>query len=151
LHLEGWVEDAKQLVKGLLERMGTEAEVEIVQQERDLLVEIKGDREGNLTGKDGRTLEALQTLLSRMINKQYDGLVRVQVDVDDYRKRRAESLTGMAVRSGEIVRTSGEAVELGPYNAQDRRVIHIALEEDPYVTTKSVGEGDIKKIKIIPR
>ena len=57
----------------------------------------------------------------------------------------------MAVRSGEIVRTSGKTVELSPYDAKDRRVIHIALQEDPYVTSESVGWGDIRKIRIIPR
>jgi len=62
----------KGLVKGLLERIGIEAEVVIVRQERDLLVELKGDRERVLIGKGGRTLEALQTLLNRMINKQHD-------------------------------------------------------------------------------
>jgi len=55
------------------------------------------------------------------------------------------------VRSGEIVRTSGKTVELSPYDAKDRRVIHIALQEDPYVTSESVGWGDIRKIRIIPR
>ena len=151
--MEAWVEDAKQLIKGLLERMRAEAEVKTVLHDRDLLVDIQGDREGLLIGKGGRTLDALQTLISRMINKQHDGSVRVVIDIDGYKKRRSESLTRMAMRSGEIVRATGKAVVVGPFTAQDRRVIHLALQESPHVTTESMGEGEgnIKKIRIIPK
>lgn len=145
------VENAKELVKGLLERMGVEAKVEGYLQEGDLFLEIKGDQEGVLIGKGGHTLEALQTLISRMINKQQKEPVRVAIDIDDYRKRRVESLTSMAKRSGEIVRTSGKAIVLGPFNAHDRRVIHLALQQDPYVVTESFGEGSIKEIRVFPR
>jgi spoIIIJ-associated protein len=125
--LGAWIDDAKLLAKGLIERMGVEAEAEVVLHEKDLLVEIKGDEEGLLIGKGGRTMDALQILFSRMINKQLNGSIRVLIDVDGYRKGRTEVLTRMALRSGETVKASGKAIVVGPFTAQERRIIHLAL------------------------
>jgi spoIIIJ-associated protein len=149
--LEEWIENSKQLLVGLLERMGVHAEVEEFLKEGDLCLEIKGDQEGMLIGKNGRTLEALQILINRMINKRVKESVRVVLDINHYRERRADSLTKMATRLGEKAKVTGKIVTIGPYNAHDRRIIHIALQDDSSVQTQSMGDGDLKEISIIPQ
>jgi spoIIIJ-associated protein len=148
--LEEEVATAKELTAGLLERMGVKAGVEGFLKEGDLHLEIRGDQEGILIGKHGRTLESLQILINRMVNKRMLRPVRVLLDIDDYRKRRVDTLTKMALRLGEKAKRSGHPLTVGPFNANDRRLIHIALKEDPSIRTESLGEGQLKKIMIIP-
>ena len=144
------IEIAKQLTKGLLERMGAKAEVEGFLKEGDLYLNIKGDQEGILIGKHGRTLESLQMLINRMVNKRLKNTLRVVLDIDDYRKRRGDSIAQMAIRLGDKAKRTGHSQTVGPFNANDRRIIHITLKEDPSLKTESLGEGELKKVKIIP-
>lgn len=148
--LEEWVEVARQLTLGLLQKMGIETEVEASVREGELYIEIKSDEGGILIGKQGRTLESLQTLISRMVNKQVKKPVGIILDIADYKKRRVDSLTKMASRLGDRVKKTGKEVAVGPFSAHDRRIIHITLKEDPSLKTESLGEGEWKKIKIIP-
>jgi spoIIIJ-associated protein len=144
------IEIAKELTKGLLERMGVRTEVEGFLKEGNLYLEIKGDQEGILIGKHGRTLESLQMLVNRMVNKRLKNAMRVILDVDDYRKRRADSVTLMALRLGDEAKRTGHSQVAGLLNAYDRRIIHLTLKEDPFLKTESIGEGELKKVKIIP-
>jgi len=144
------IELAKELTKGLLERMGVRIEVEGFLKEGNLYLEIKGDQEGILIGKHGRTLESLQMLVNRMVNKRLKNAMRVILDIDDYRKRRADSVTLMALRLGDEAKRTGHSQVAGLLNAYDRRIIHLALKEDPFLKTESIGEGELKKVKIIP-
>jgi len=144
------IEIAKQLTIGLLERMGVKTEVEGFLKEGALCLEIKGDQEGILIGKHGRTLESLQLLINRMVHKRLKNAMRVILDIDDYRKRRADSMAEMAHRLGEKAKGTGHSLTAGPFNAHDRRIIHVTLKEDPSLKTESLGEGELKKVKIIP-
>ncbi|MGZ3524751.1 MAG: Jag family protein [Thermodesulfobacteriota bacterium] len=144
------IEIAKELTKGLLERMGVRTEVEGFLKEGNLYLEIKGDQEGILIGKHGRTLESLQMLVNRMVNKRLKNAMRVILDIDDYRKRRADSVTLMALRLGDEAKRTGHSQVAGLLNAYDRRIIHITLKEDPFLKTESIGEGELKKVTIIP-
>ena len=148
--MKEWGEVARQLTSGLLQRMGIETEVEAFVREGDVYIEIKSDEGGILIGKQGRTLESLQILISRMVNKQVKEPVGIIVDIADYKKRRADSLTKMACRLGDSVKKTGKGVTLGPFSAHDRRIIHITLKEDPSLKTESLGEGEWKRLKIIP-
>jgi len=148
--LEERVEIVKQLMMGLLERMEINTVLEGALREGDIYLEIRGDKEGILIGKHGRTLESLQFLINRMVNKQLKEPVRVILDINDYRKRRADNLENMALKLGEKAKTRGYGLTIGPFNAHDRRIIHIALKEDPFIQTESLGEGEMKRIKIIP-
>jgi spoIIIJ-associated protein len=144
------IEIAKQLTIGLLNRMGLKTEVEGFFKDGNLYLDIKGDQEGILIGKYGRTLESLQMLINRMVNKQLKTSIRVVIDIDDYRKRRSDTMSKMAQQLGEKAKRTGHSVTVGPFNAHDRRIIHLTLKEDPSLKTESLGEGDLKKIKIIP-
>jgi spoIIIJ-associated protein len=148
--LEEGVEIAKQLMRGLLERMQTETAIEGFSRAGDIYLEVKADKEGILIGRHGRTLESLQFLINRMVNKRLKEPVRVVLDINDYRKRREESLKRMALRLGEQAKTKAHGLTIGPFNAQERRIIHITLKEDPLLRTESLGEGEMKRIKIIP-
>ena len=141
---------AQEIVAGLLERMGVKAVVDGFLDEGNLHIEIKGDQEGILIGRHGRTLESLQTLISRMVNKRLAKPVRITLDIDDYLKRKADTLTRMAIRLGEKAKKGELPLTIGPFNAHDRRLIHLAFREDPSIRTESVGEGTLKKIAIIP-
>ena len=148
--MEERVEIAKQFMMGLLERMEINPVLDGALREGDIYLEIRGDREGILIGKHGRTLESLQFLINRMVNKRLKEPVRVVLDINDYRKRRADNLKQMALRLGEKVKTKGYGLTIGPFNAHERRIIHIALKEDPFIQTESLGEGEMKRIKILP-
>ena len=143
------IEIAKQLTIGLLERMGAKTEVEGFLKEGNLYLDIKGDQEGFLIGKHGRTLESLQMLINRMVSKRLKSTLRVVLDIDNYRKRRVDSLAQMALRMGDKVKRTGHSQTLGPFNAYDRRIIHLTLKEDPSLNTESLGEGELKKVRII--
>jgi spoIIIJ-associated protein len=144
------VEITKKLMAGLLERIGVKAEVDVAFEEGDLHLEIKGDQEGILIGRYGRTLDSFQFLMNRMVNKRLETPVRIVLDINDYRKRKTENLKKMAIRVGEKVKGKGHPLTIGPFDAHDRRLIHIALKEDPAIRTESLGEGKLKKMTIIP-
>jgi len=144
------IEIAKQLTIGLLERMGLKTEVEGFLKEGNLYLEIKGDQEGILIGKHGRTLESLQIIINRMVSKKLKDAKRVILDIDDYRKRRSDSMAQMAHRLGEKIKRTGYPLTVGPFNANDRRIIHLILKEDPSLKTESIGDGEFKEVKIIP-
>jgi len=144
------IEIGKELTIGLLERMGVKTEVEGFLKEGNLCLEIKGDQEGVLIGKHGRTLESLQMLINRMVNKRLKSAVRVVLDIDDYRKRRIDTMANIASRLDEKAKRIGHSLTVGPFNSHDRRIIHLTLKEDPYLETESLGEGELKKVKIIP-
>jgi len=133
---------------GLVEKMEINAVLEGFLREGDICLEMRGDKEGILIGKHGRTLDSLQFLINRMVNKRLKEPVRVILDINDYRKRRADSLEKMALKLGERAKTRGHSLTIGPFNAHDRRIIHLALKEDPLLKTESLGEGDMKRIKI---
>ena len=141
---------AKQMMVDLLQKMNVEAEVRSDVKEGNICIDITGDKDGILIGRHGRTLEALQVLINRMVNRRTKEPVRIVVDIDRYRSRRADSLARMAARLGDHVKATGKVMTLGPFNAHDRRIIHIALKEDPSLRTESIGEGLVKKISIIP-
>ena len=142
---------AKQLLIGLLERMEIDAEVNGSLKEGDLILDVISNKEGILIGKQGRTLDSLQFLINRMINKQLKESVKVYLDINQYKVKRSESLSKMAIRLGEKVKWSGKPFTVGPFNPNDRRIIHMALKEDPLLETESLGEGDMKRIRIIPK
>jgi len=145
------VETARELTIEILRRMGAETEVDGHLEEGTVVIEIRGDREGILIGKHGRTLDSLQVLISRMVNKRFESPIKVVLDVDSYRKKREDALTKMALRMGEKAKRTGQGQTIGPLNAWERRVIHMALKEDPAVTTESLGEGRIKRLSILPK
>ncbi|MBS3921274.1 MAG: KH domain-containing protein [Deltaproteobacteria bacterium] len=145
------IDTVRQMMERLLEVMGMKTEVKASERGEDLYVDITGDREGVLIGKHGRTLDSLQFLFNRMVNKQLKEGVKIYIDVNGYKAKRTDSLTKMAARLGEKVKRNGKSLTIGPLNSHDRRIIHLALKEDPTLDTESLGEGEMKRIRIIPK
>ena len=149
---------AGELLVQTVRLMGFEARVSTMWQAPDddnkdayLLLELHGRDLGALIGRRGETLNSLQYLLRLMINQRIHAWRNIVVDVENYRLRRAEHLTQLALRSAEQVTTTGRALSLEPMPASERRVIHIALREHPTVFTESSGEGERRKIQIVPK
>ncbi len=111
---------------------------------------IDGDKTGLLIGRKGRTLDALQFIVNKIVSKNLDKKVQVVIDSEDYRQRRKDYLVQMAVDMGEKARKSKKPVATGLLNPHDRRIVHIALKDKQQLTTTSRGEGVLKKVVIIP-
>lgn len=115
-----------------------------------LKMDIVGDDLGILIGRHGTTLRALQYVMRLMVGHQVEDYVNLVVDVDGYKKRRAEKLRDIAKKKADQVRQRGQPVHLKPMSPYERRIIHIALREDPDVTTESTGKGSNRRVGIYP-
>ena len=115
-----------------------------------LAFDILGDDLGILIGRRGQTLATVQYMLRLMVSHQTKVWTPIVVDVEGYKKRRSDALQALAVRMAEQVRTRGTPFTLEPMPAYERRIIHLALADNPHVTTQSIGEGDFRKVVILP-
>lgn len=132
-----------------LKAMGMEVElISSIDSDGALSVEMKGDNMGILIGKRGQTLDSLQYLANRVANKHQEGYVRVKLDTENYRARREETLKNLAKNIAYKVKRSKRAVSLEPMNPYERRIIHAALQSDPYVTTHSEGDEPYRKVVV---
>ena len=141
-------------VDELLEQMDMDCDVELRRPKQDepneIQLEIFGRDAGRIIGKKGQVLSALQYLTNRVVNRP--GLEKryVTVDAEGYRSRRDDTLATMARRLGKQAITEGKIITFEPMNPRDRRVIHLALAKLDGVVTKSEGEGDDRRVQIIP-
>jgi spoIIIJ-associated protein len=150
---------AVELLQGMLDRMDLTATVQAVEyrgvidegQEPPLVLNVEGEDLGILIGRRAETLAAIQYLTRLMINHRLHRWVNIVVDVEGYRARREEQLVRLAERMAERVASSGRAIALEAMPPNERRIIHIALRDHPSVTTESVGEGEHRKVTVIPR
>lgn len=116
-----------------------------------LSVDLSGEEMGLLIGKRGQTLDSLQYLTSLVVNKGKASYVRVKLDTEDYRNRRKATLENLAKNIAFKVKKTRRPVFLEPMNPYERRIIHSALQNDPYVTTHSEGEEPNRKVVVTPR
>jgi spoIIIJ-associated protein len=116
----------------------------------DIVLTIEGNNPRVLIGHRGRTLEALEFIVNKAVNRASEKKVRVIVDAENYRQRREEFLTRLAFRMGEKAKKTKKTVTTDPMSPHDRRIVHLALREDNQVQTESKGEGFFKKVFIIP-
>jgi len=114
-------------------------------------LDIEGEDLGILIGRRGETLSSLQYLVNLIVSRRLKSRVGVVVDVEGYRQRRYESLRLLARRLADQVRSTGRSVTLEPMTAGERRIIHLELRDDPYVTTQSIGEGEARKVAILSK
>jgi spoIIIJ-associated protein len=147
----GDAELSRLMLAELLSRMGLEGVRAEVAATDPITLNIVGDDVADLIGRRGENLRALQFVLGLMLNKQLHRHVRIVVDVDGYRARREELLRSMASRFAYRVRATREPMQLEAMPPNERRVVHMALSEDPDVTTESIGEGDARRVVIKPR
>jgi spoIIIJ-associated protein len=143
----------KETLEKILTLLGFQATVEEHKLEEGLLLDVKTDDAGRLIGRQGQTLADLQYITNRLLFQQDPNSPKAMVDVGGYRAQAREALVKKAKAAAEKVRRWGDAVELEPLNAFDRRIVHHALKDDPDVETHSVEvEGSDKKaILLRPR
>ena len=115
------------------------------------VIDLSGEDSGLLIGRRGQTLQALQFLVTLIVRKQLGEDVRVVLDVENYRQRRETSLRDMATKVAVRVVQTNRSITLEPMSPADRRIIHTSLSEHPDVRTESAGEGENRKVTIMPR
>jgi len=144
------LEAAKSTLLEILSLMGIQAEVEVEDTPDAISLTLKGADEGLLIGKRGQTLDALQYVVNKILSKQGREKKQVVVDTEDYRKKREEALVALAEKVSQKVRKTRKPVTLGNLTARERRIIHLTLQNDDSVVTKSRGEGPNRKIIVRP-
>jgi len=137
-------------LEGLLERMDLDAGVVEVSEDERINIELEGPDAGRVIGKKGLTLDALQFLVNKVVNRFPEGRKHVVLDVEGYKDRRDESLANMAQRMADKASRTGQVISINPMPARERRVIHLALADTPGVTTRSDGEGTDRRVRIVP-
>ena len=140
----------KKFLGDVLKAMDMEAEVKVVidENEGSVDIELVGENMGVLIGKRGQTLDSLQYLVSLVANKEADGYFRVKLDAENYRARRKETLESLAKNIAYKVKRTRKPVSLEPMNPYERRIIHSALQNDKYVSTRSEGEEPFRHVVV---
>jgi len=151
----------KQVVRELLQAMGFSCTVlavdnpSIIELGPDdpptVFIDIHGPHAGMLIGKRGEHLAQFQYLVNVLVNRRLPSWTRVIIDVEGYRSRREESLIALAHRVARQVARTRQPVTLEPMPANERRVIHVALRDNPDVETRSSGEGEERRVTVYPR
>lgn len=144
---------AIELLAEIFRCMDLPAQAQVVSEDEETVqIDIESDQDlGILIGKDGQTLFALQQLVSLMANRGQAAWKRVILDAQGYRRRREKTLQDLAQSTAREVRELGKEVVLDALLAHERRIIHITLEDDPAVTTRSIGEEPNRKVVIEPQ
>jgi spoIIIJ-associated protein len=113
-------------------------------------LKVAGGSSAVLIGKHGQTLEAIQYIVEKIVNKRNKKRIRLKIDIEDYLKNRKNNLQKLATRLAHKAKKSGKPVSIGMMNAHDRRIVHVTLKNDLDVKTKSLGDGFIRKLMIFP-
>jgi spoIIIJ-associated protein len=143
--------EATVILKEILEMMGERAEVNQIEVDADSVeLEIKGDGSGILIGRHGQTLDALEYVVNRILARRIKDAAPISLETESYRSRRRQQLHRMALSVGERAKREHQTVRLDPMPPRDRRVVHLALKDDPMITTRSAGEGFLRSIEIVP-
>ncbi len=145
---EETLNEAKRILSDILERMGMPGDVKIREEN---VLDMAGEGSGLIIGKRGQTLDSLQFILNRIINKSRQEPYYITLDTEGYRQRHVSYLRSLALKMGEKARRTGQSISLEKMNPYDRRIIHLALKNEKDVNTRSIGEGVYKKVLIVPR
>jgi spoIIIJ-associated protein len=143
-------ETAKKTLQDILRLLEVEATVDLKEESERILLNIKGDGSGLLIGRKGQTLDALEYLINKIVHKDAEDKKRIVVDTENYRLRREDSLVKLAQRLAEKAKRLGRPVTISPMSAHDRRIIHLALQDDKTLRTWSTGSGLYRKVIISP-
>lgn len=144
------IERARGVLTEIVRLMGSPGGVEVAQDDDGVRLVISGDPSGALIGRRGQTLDALEYVINRVMAHEDESGSRLVVDLEDYRLRRRQALEALAQRVAERARRRGKPVSLNPMSPRDRRVVHLALQGDPTLTTRSAGTGFYRKVVIVP-
>lgn len=149
---EGVATTAKRLLQRMLDLLKVSVQITTVQEEAEALkIEMDGEDSGILIGRRGQTLDALQYLLNIMVNRSAATPKRIVLDIEEYRARRTSELEELAKRTALQVVERGESIALRPMSAYERRIIHVALQDNEKVDTVSEGEEADRRVLVVPK
>jgi len=146
---ENRTDKVKSFITGLLQRMDVQADMEITDSEDSIKVVLTGKEPGALIGRRGETLDAIQHLTNYVVNRGSAGRVRINLDAENYRQRRNETLESLASRTAGKVLKYRRNMTLEPMNAYERHIIHSALQEHESVSTYSVGSEPNRRVVVV--
>ncbi|MDI3476494.1 MAG: spoIIIJ-associated protein [Thermoanaerobacterium sp.] len=143
-------ENVKKFLDGIIKLIGIDVEYDIDEKDNNLLVNLKGNGVGLLIGYRGETLDSLQYLTSLVANKKnIEGIhKRILLDAENYRAKREKILINLANKIAKKVKQENRSITLEPMNANERRIIHLALQDDPDIETFSEGEEPNRRVTI---
>ena len=147
---ESFLDDIQEYLDNLFKAMDIEAKVTIDYDEAEATmdIDVEGPDMGILIGKRGQTLDSLQYLISLFVNKKSESYIRVKLDTENYRARRKDTLENLAKNISFKVKRTRRPFTLEPMNPYERRIIHAAVQNDKYVTTRSEGEEPFRHVVI---
>jgi spoIIIJ-associated protein len=140
-----------EILNKLLGLLGVTGKIEVLYDETPLTMNINGDDLGILIGRRGQTLVCLEYITRLMVAGKLKAWLPLRVDVAGYKKRRRDSLQRLALYLAEQVKSRRHAITMEPMPADERRIVHLTLADNPDVTTQSIGEGENRKVVILPK
>ena len=143
-------EKGTQFLSKIFKEMNMDVTIDVKEKNGYLVFDLKGENLGILIGRRGDTLDSLQFLMNLVINEKNSTKVKGIIDIENYRAKREETLIGLSRKLAAKARKTGQKVVLEPMNPQERRIIHMALQNDRRVTTYSEGEEPYRKVVIVP-
>jgi len=152
-------EVARSILEKLLSLMDIDATIKIASAEsgpagkkdETVVFNIVGEDLGSLIGRRGQTIDAIQYLVRLMASKQSKSKIPIMIDVQDYKQRHYDDLRTLALNVASQVKDKKTSCRLETMTAYERRIIHMTLADDPDVTTESIGEGDFRKVVVLPK
>ena len=147
----GYFDIAKDALDNILKLIPVETTVKGTCSNNKISLVIEGDTSGLLIGRKGKTLDALQYIVNKITNKNADKKIKVIIDSENYRQRRIDSLTQMALKIGNKAKKFKKPFSTSPLNPHDRRIVHLALKNVEKLETRSRGEGLHKRVVVFPK
>jgi spoIIIJ-associated protein len=147
---DGKADLASEMLIEILKRMGLGVQVSVREDSEEVVLDVAGEDAGRVIGKKGQTLDALQFLINKIVNRFPEGRRHIVLDSGDYRQRRENGLVSMARREAKRAVQQSRIITLEPMSPRDRRVIHLSLAKFPGVSTRSDGQGAERRVRIIP-
>ncbi len=132
----------------ILELMGCPSTVTVEAEDGTAHCKVSDEHQEVLTSQDGRVLDSLQYLLRKIVAKKITGRIQLTIDVGDFREKRFQALKERAIEYAELVKQDGKTQVISSLNPSERRVVHVALQDDPDIRSRSVGDGLFKKVLI---
>jgi spoIIIJ-associated protein len=149
--LEKVIDTGREALRRMVDFITENSQIEVEKTGQRIVFKVEGGNSGMLIGKRGQTLEAIQYLVEKIVNKQNEQRVRILIDVEGYLKTRKTNLQKLASKMADKAQKTKKPVTIGQMNAYDRRTVHLHLKSNSYVRTQSVGEGYYRKLIIFPK
>ena len=141
-------ERVEEFLKEWLRKVDNTLEYTIKEEDYTIYVDIKGNAAGTLIGYRGETLNSMQTILSTIANRGFNNIIRLILDIENYRQKREKTLEELAEKVSKTVLKTGKSITLEPMSAYERKIIHSKLQDNNKIETHSIGEGDNRRVVI---